>query len=65
MSIIVLIMAILLRHAWQIYTTPGPDAILDVADGDPDDISNFMVRFLLKNSHHWSNSPQWLTSVLK
>ncbi|KAI0209529.1 hypothetical protein LSAT2_005781 [Lamellibrachia satsuma] len=41
-SIIVLIVAILLRHAWQIYTTPGPDSILDVADGDPDDMTNFM-----------------------
>jgi len=43
-SIIVLLLAILMRHVWQIYTTPGPDAILDVADEDTDDITNFMVR---------------------
>ena len=54
MSIIVLLIAILMRHAWQIYTTPGPDDILDVAD-DEVDITNFMVRFLSEYSQHLSS----------
>ena len=56
MSIIVLLIAILMRHAWQIYTTPGPDDVLDIAD-DEVDITNFMVRFLPEYSQHLRNIP--------